>query len=567
VVISTAEFEHDLRDLTAADFEQLGYTIVLKQHPRAQKLKAPDFGADVLDDAAAKKPRVWQVKHFTDKPNWTLCRESLDRAVKKWKPTEVTFVFPRDLTGKDHQDFTDKLVTESTVPVDRWTASRLNEELEKYPAVRRSYFPHRTELAHEILRAAKLADRPVDGPAFLKHGADLAGLIEELDPHFDYELRSRPDRLPAASWDQPPFMTATLRGEGRESVIAAFVKPGAAPPEVFWSFTADDAGDDARLSLYKALARREKINLSEGVVVQASSAPRAIKEIMDDAPQHMEGTSVLTIQPSKETVPVTVVIEGTAALQRRLDFEMRSAPPNAGEDGAWVGLAAGVLLYLGFTQTGPNSVRFEVSPTLDLGASAGQNAVATSTMLDLLSYPLKLEGPLFPKEAALDLSAEMEEDGLDPLRFLHDAYTAMIEIEARTGTPLWIPETLGSDAAVSALNLAALLRDGRTTGRSHMKTTLHVAPEQGRQVTDRLVESRQLTVPFEQDLAQQVIRHGWARITYERLSVTVIPPDPNGLVGLRIEAGGDVEIQLIEQPLPSDVALDLATGKWNTAVI
>lgn len=566
MVISTAEFERDLRDLSADDFEQLAYTIVLKQHPRAQKLKAPDFGADVLDDAAAKKPRVWQVKHFTEKPNWTLCRESLDRAAEKWRPSEVTFVFPRDLTGKDHQDFNDKLVTGSAVPVDRWTASRLNEELERYPAVRRSYFPHRTELAHEILRAAKLADRPIDGPAFLRHGADLAALIEELDPHFDYELRSRPDRLPAASWDQPPFMTATLRGEGRESVIAAFLKPGADPPEVSWSFTNDDAGDAARLGLYKALARGEKIDLSDGVVVQASAAPRAIKEIVADAPSDAVSTAVLTIRPTQEIVPVTVVIDG-ADLQRRLDFEMRSAPPKDEQDGAWVGLTSGVLLYVGFTKTGPNAVRFEVSPTPDLGPSAGDNAVATSTMLDILSHRLQLEGPLFPKDAALDLSAEMGEDGLGALQFLHDAYTAMIEIEARTGTRLWIPETIGSDTAVSALNLAALLRDGRTTGQSHLKTTLHVGQEHAAQVADRMVESRQLTVPFEQDLAEHVIRHGWARITYERLTVTVVPPDPNGLVGLRIEAGGEAEIQLIEQPLPSDVALDLATGKWNTAVL
>jgi hypothetical protein len=161
-VLSTEQFERDVADLTPGQFEQLVYAVVLKDHPRAQKLKAPDFGADVLDDPTSKRPRVWQVKHYPKKINWSHCQESLDRAFHKWRPAEITFVFPPDLTGNDHQDFNDKLVGRQNVPIERWTASHLNEALERYPAIRRSYFPHRTDALHEVLRAARLTEaRPM----------------------------------------------------------------------------------------------------------------------------------------------------------------------------------------------------------------------------------------------------------------------------------------------------------------------------------------------------------------------------------------------------------------------
>jgi hypothetical protein len=566
-VITTREFERDLADLTPQDFEQLVYAVVRREHPDAVKLAAPDFGADVVDDPASKKPRVWQVKHYPDDIHWTDCEKSLARATQKWAPGRVTFVFPQDLTGKNQQDFTVKLVTGKPVPVDSWAASRLNDELEKHPAIRRSYFPHRTEVLHEVLKAANLAERPVDGPAFLQHGMTLAGLVEELDPHFDYELRNRPDHLPPVSWEQPPFMTATLRGEGKESVMAAFVKSEADPVDLTWTFTDDEAGERARLQLYRALGRGEPVALNEGVTVRATPAPLAIREVIDEVQREVQGQSVLTIEPAGDTVPVTLVLEGEGALARRLIFEMRSAPPKNNENGAWVGISSGVLLYLGFTETGPDSVRFEVSPLLDLGPSPALNALATNTMLDLLTHPLLLEGPLFGQEARLDLGRDMSEEDYEPLRFLNAAYEALIEIEARTGDRFHLPETLGNDAAVAAVNLAALLRDKKTTGRSNLRTTVHVHSEQVQQVASRMAESRQLTVPFEHDLLDHTVRHGWARITYEKLTVGLQQPDQNGLVNLRVEAAGEAEIQLIDEPLPSDVAIDLATGRWRTTVL
>ena len=173
-MISPKEFERDLADLEPEAFEQLVHAVVRREHPYAQKIKAPDFGADVVDDPSSSRPRVWQVKHYPRDINWTNCTKSLTGAVERWRPREVTFVFPRDLTGKDHKDFNDKLAGKHAITVTRWTASDLNDLLERHPAIRRSYFPHRTDDLHKVLRAAQLTQTPSDGPSFLEHGLNLA---------------------------------------------------------------------------------------------------------------------------------------------------------------------------------------------------------------------------------------------------------------------------------------------------------------------------------------------------------------------------------------------------------
>jgi hypothetical protein len=74
-------------------------------------------------------------------------------------------------------------------------------------------------------------------------------------------------------------------------------------------------------------------------------------------------------------------------------------------------------------------------------------------------------------------------------------------------------------------------------------------------------------VPFEHDLLGHTIRYGWARMTYERVRVAARPSSRQGVVDLRLEADREMELQLIEGPLPSDVALDLATGQWRSVVL
>jgi len=565
-VLSTKEFERDLADLGPDKFEQLVFAIVRREHPNAQKLKAPDFGADVLDDPAGKRPRVWQVKHYPGDIHWTDCGKSLNRAVAKWRPAEITFVFPRDLTGKDHQDFNDKLIADKPVPAKRWTATELNDKLDQYPAIRRSFFPHRTDALHQVLRAAKLTERPADGPAFLEHGLDLAELAEELDPNFDYVVMARPQRLAQPFTGPAPFMTVTASAGGRESMLAAYFKPEAKPELPTWSFTEDEAGDAAREALHLALARGTMIQLTGGITVRASPAPAAIAKILDEVRDQDEGQITLTVRPPEKTVELEVRLDDKPALPP-LCFEMQAAPPKPGHDGSWVGLASGVLLYLGFNDHGAGSVTIHFTPTMDLGPNAAANAAAVETLIDLLTGPLHLFGPLVAGEASLDLRSAITDEDLNRLRFLREVYAAVIEIEARTGARIQIPPTIGIDNARDTLELADLLRRRTATGEANLTTTFNIRPDQADALAMRLADSRQIVVPYETDLMDHTIRFGWARISFEHITARLRPPMPDGLAGVRVEAHGAVEMQLIDEPLPSDVAFDPASGRWGSALL
>ena len=286
-------------------------------------------------------------------------------------------------------------------------------------------------------------------------------------------------------------------------------------------------------------------------------------ELTSDAPQR----ATLSVTPAPETVPLAVRL-GSDSLRQRLEFSMRAAPPKPLDDGGWVGLAAGVLLYLGFREAEkPLTVQLQFNPTLDLTPSAAENAMATTTMLEFLTHPLRIESPLVAGEAELDLRPLAEAELIDGVRLLHDAYSAIIEIEARTNTRLYLPEALGSDAATASLNLAELLRSRRTTGHSRLKTTLHVAATQAAGLAMRLAETRQVVVPFEQDLLGSTIRFGHARLTFEHLTTTALAPDDSGRAQIRLEAEGQVDVQLIDEPLPSDVAMDPSTGRWWSAIL
>jgi hypothetical protein len=204
---------------------------------------------------------------------------------------------------------------------------------------------------------------------------------------------------------------------------------------------------------------------------------------------------------------------------------------------------------------------------MDLSASAAENAAAVATMLDLLTHALRLQGPLVGDDAELDLRPETDPDLLGRLNALAEVYGAVIEIESRTGTQIRVPDVVTRDDAASAINLAALLHDRRTSGRSELKTAQHVPSQQTAALASRLADTRQITVPFEQDLMGKSVRFGWARLTFERVRVVAQPSDSNRIVGLRIEADGEIELHLIDQPLPTDVALDVATGNWRSAVL
>jgi hypothetical protein len=565
-VVSPRSFERDLADLTPDEFEQLVHRIVRKSHPGAKKVKAPDFGADVLADPERSDPWVLQVKHYPGPINWKKCEKSLDRAASKWKPRRIAFVFPQDLTAPQLQAFESRLRKRKPgIEVDPWTASDLNAALDEYPDIRRSCFEHRQDLLHDVLRAAQLKERPRDADTLLEHGLDLAELVNEIDPHFTYELRSRAADVPESVWLRPPFMKALVAGPEGESTVAAWPRPEADDPQVTWTFTKDDAGERAREQLYRAFAAGSSAELREGLAVTATRAPRAMTSLMERGGD--EGEWTLTATPADETVSLDIELEAPGALQKLFTFEMRPAPPQPEHQGAWIGRAAGVLLYVGYSLSEDGVLTMQVRPILDLTSSAGENMMAVQTVLDLMSGPLVLRGEIMPEDARIDLRSELDDEDIPRLEFLRDACSAFIEIEVHSGRLFHLPDVIGGDEAVNAIELAHMLRTRVASGEGQMTSHIEAPPGVAGEIAMRLTESRQFVIPMERELLGERVSAGWSRVTFEKVEVSVTPGGAlKPTSDVRVTASGSVDVQVIDAPLPFDIVIQPGrSGNWATA--
>jgi hypothetical protein len=119
-----SELEVKIAAMDAAQFERLVADVVRDENAGANRVSPPDGGADMLVLASEGQPaRVWQAKHFSGRPNWAKCEQSLRTAIATYRPQSVTFVFSRDLTGPQVKTFEARLRqpgARANVTVDYW---------------------------------------------------------------------------------------------------------------------------------------------------------------------------------------------------------------------------------------------------------------------------------------------------------------------------------------------------------------------------------------------------------------------------------------------------------------
>ncbi|MGI8414567.1 MAG: hypothetical protein ACR2QA_19175 [Solirubrobacteraceae bacterium] len=140
--------------MDAYRFEDLVYALVQIDEPTARQLKPPDAGRDTIVPAAGgQSERVWQAKHHTDAINWKKCRESLEQALSKRDPGEVTFVFPINMTEGKEQGLIDLRADfqQVTIP-EPWTLGTLREKLIRHPEIRRAHIDAVVGFDHDFAR-------------------------------------------------------------------------------------------------------------------------------------------------------------------------------------------------------------------------------------------------------------------------------------------------------------------------------------------------------------------------------------------------------------------------------
>lgn len=122
-----------LERLTDDELEELTFLLARQEDQGVVRLRAPDGGLDTVlpdDQNARRATRGWQAKRHTRRIDFTDCERSLDRAADVWKPTRVTFTFPRALTRGEHEKFTERLGRRHPdVAVDYWNGAELSARL------------------------------------------------------------------------------------------------------------------------------------------------------------------------------------------------------------------------------------------------------------------------------------------------------------------------------------------------------------------------------------------------------------------------------------------------------
>jgi len=150
-------------------FEDVVYALVRAEEPTAIQLKPPDAGRDTIVPAQGSRgERVWQAKRHTKRIAWSKCEQSLETALAKREPEEVTFVFPINMGEGDECRL--KALREKyqgVLILDPWTAGTLREKLNEHPDIRRDHIerPLGIERAFELAALERLAG--------LKEGWDM----------------------------------------------------------------------------------------------------------------------------------------------------------------------------------------------------------------------------------------------------------------------------------------------------------------------------------------------------------------------------------------------------------
>lgn len=80
-------------------------------------------------------------------------------------------------------------------------------------------------------------------------------------------------------------------------------------------------------------------------------------------------------------------------------------------------------------------------------------------------------------------------------------------------------------------------------------------------------DARQLAFPFERDLLGHTVRRGPGRVTFSDSPWSLSWPGPTDAPGCAWFAAGQMQVGLIDSPLPCGAAMDVATGSSMKTVL
>ena len=199
-------------ELDHEKYEKMVAVLLSRLHPESQRIDGSggDGGRDVqiVDDQSGEITHVFQLKSVTgrmDSVRKSQVKRSLDRAAAL-QPAQWTLIVPIDPTPDEDAWFR-KLGQDHSFPI-RWCGRTwLDEKMSKCPDIRR-YYLEGTD--NEIVRLLRELNKEqavlTDVPDAIDRLGNLRKRLNEIDPHYRYELSTGPE----AASERPPSVAFSV---------------------------------------------------------------------------------------------------------------------------------------------------------------------------------------------------------------------------------------------------------------------------------------------------------------------------------------------------------------------
>lgn len=446
-------------------FEQLVLALVKRELPEARRLQHPDGGADILcpatDDTKAK---VWQAKRYGDDINWHECENSLSTAIERWNPSEVTFVFARDLSQQLERSFEERLVrhekaTAAWVEVRLWNQSEVVRRLDENPDLKRRFFGEEQESRVVALdRVIKTGGQLQSGADLVERARTLSEYAEQRDIDFTYSIVASAE-APAPQWLEAPYLTVQMAGPSGRVEVATWPRQGADVQLPSFGFTDDSAGQRAREEAVRAWAHGEAAVIREGARVQLH-APEVIRELMPELSTAGGSVQIPAAEPFDAELEIV-----TATETLTYPLQVRPIPPRPGAVGALVGrIGEATLIEVGFALLDEEHAR----ATFSVRASLGLNARASMEASRLMHAWCRHERMTFRSEKLYPegIGGRCEVPGPDvceEMGWRVRLYSDLVFVEEQLGIDVPLPEHMTFDEMNAISTAAEVLRTGEGT--------------------------------------------------------------------------------------------------------
>lgn len=479
----------ELKSMTSEAFEQLTFELAHREDPEVKRLTTPDGGADTVKPATDDdKVLVWQAKHYPNQINWRKCEKSLADSIKRWDPSAVKFVFPRDFSERVETSYQGKLkrpAEEKGVEVTAWTLSDLVRMLNKHTDLRSRFFGATQNTTLDALdRAIQAGGKLEDAPGLLQRAKTIAEFTEGTDPDFTYQTVTGGAETPAPQWDELPYMTMTVGDTRVRLHVAAWPREGAEVEDAGLSFNADEEGQKARRAAAQELAEGKEAVVREGAQIRMH-APELFREGLEAT-----GPTEARLSPG-DAIPLLMEIH-TPEDKLTVEVDLRPVPPPPGAAASFAGLAGQVLVEISITLLEKPQMRAGISLTAVPSSSPKPSAEAAALLLafDQQTHVVLASEDLFPKSGELGGpfggGGSLPDDKREWLQRLREFFDNLVVLEEHTGQAIQLPDEFPRQDILGAQKAAEIVRNGGGTFTAGRMVLDVLDPEEVADLPERL---------------------------------------------------------------------------------